>query len=362
MKNYILLSLLTLIVIINSCKEDVEIDMPDTKGILCLNGYLYADCDTNMLMVTLTGVSKPQNVKNAIVKTYVNGQLTQEKTESDSLQGGYYILSTKFQPGDVVRIEAEYNNQTAYREATVPPYPKDFDATVTLEKNKSYYDDDYEEYRHQDMYCINVIFNDISSDKNYYRLNTKIDAYGIEYEAIRKTIADTVYIDGDPYYGYRDTIFCDTVIVKGYEQHTYIGEAAPLTDEEMSADNDFMDGLYNYYYVFNNSRFTGGQCNIKVYKSIGYESHYNYYSVYDEEISKLAPKYYYTQYVGVETVDEQAYYYLKALNGIESGSFSNQELTGSVKMWRNVTGGSGNITFAAQRIKKFVIFNGEKTY
>ena len=45
------------------------------------------------------------------------------------------------------------------------------------------------------------------------------------------------------------------------------------------------------------------------------------------------------------------------MNGFESGSFDSQELTGAIKMYRNVIGGSGNIVLVARKIKEIKVFD-----
>ena len=362
MKNIFLLFFVSFLIFFCSCKEDIEIKMENTTGILCLNGYMYSECDTNLLYVTLTGVSKPKNVNNADIKVFVNGTLTEEKTESEQGLDGRYILKTKFKPGDLVRIEAAYNGQKAWRETEVPAYPKDFNATITPEKNKSYYDVEMEEYKHSDMYRIDISFNDVSNQKNYYRLNLDYISYSIRSNSQHEIIEKTVEIDGDEYVVYKDTVYYqrDTAYSKGYEDLTYISEAPPLCDEEMTTDNDFMDATYNYYKVFNNSRFVGGKCDLRIYKKTDYQFPPETANVYDQEDVERLPQYFYTQYVGVESIDEQAYYFMKSLNGYESGTFDSQELTGAMKMWRNVSGGSGNIVFVSRVMKKIVVYDDYK--
>ena len=82
--------------------------------------------------------------------------------------------------------------------------------------------------------------------------------------------------------------------------------------------------------------------------------------IYDLADTATINEYNYTEYIGIESIDEDTYYYVKALNGFESGSFDNQELTGAVKMRRNVNGGSGNIALVGRTITKVVIYDHYK--
>ncbi|MBQ5452913.1 MAG: DUF4249 family protein [Bacteroidales bacterium] len=356
-----LLSALTFF--LSSCKEDIELNLESTVGVLCVNGFLYADCDSNVVLVTETGTASPREISNADVKMFINGTLAEEKTSADS--AGRYILRKKFFPGDIVKIEVDYGGKTAYREAQVPEYVKDFEAEVTLERQKTYYDSEWADFDTEDMYQIDLKFTDVSSEKNYYRLYLDEYTYTVKYEHERQRISDTVYIDGHEYISNRDTvIYTQKKIVGDHSYHDYertiINEAPSLCDEEMTTDNDMIDmSVYNYYRVFNNSRFAGGKCSMRVYdicRDVPEETKY----VRSEDDLEYLPEYTYIQYVGIETIDEDAYYFLKTLNGFESGSFDSQELTGAIKMYRNVSGGSGNIIFAARKTKTITVFDGFK--
>ncbi len=356
-----LLSVLTLFM--SSCKEDIELNLESTVGVLCVNGFLYADCDSNVVLVTETGTASPREISNADVKMFINGALAEEKTSADS--AGRYILRKKFFPGDIVKIEVNYGGKTAYREAQVPEYVKDFEAEVTLERQKTYYNSEWADFDKEDMYQIDIKFTDVSAGKNYYRLYLDKFTYTIKYEYERQIITDTVYIDGHQYTSSRDTvIYTQKKIVGDHSYHDYertiINEAPSLCDEEMTTENDMIDmSVYNYYRVFNNSRFAGGKCSMRVYDichNVPEETKY----VRSEDDLEYLPEYTYIQYVGIETIDEDTYYFLKTLNGFESGSFDSQELTGAIKMYRNVIGGSGNIIFAARKTKTITVFDGFK--
>lgn len=356
-----------------SCTEDIDLDIKDTTGTLCVNGFLYSDCDSNVIYVTKTGVSNTQNVLNASVKMYVNGVLTEEKSKSDNPLGSHYSLKTKFQPGDLVRIEVDCDGQRVWSESTAPQTPKDFDAKVTLERGKTYYDIDWEEFKTEDMYRLDVTFTDLSADKNYYRLYTNKDAYQIRYQKERTYILDSIYVEEYNWYEYtsRDTTYFIKDSIPTLNSELYIRETPELVDEEMTANNQLLDmSTYNYYKIFTNERFAGGKCNLKVYERVNYGGYYyddNGYKappetqvIYDETEIETLPEYNYTEYVGIEAIDEDTYFYVKALNGFESGNFDEQELTGAVKMRRNVHGGSGNISIISRVVKAIVVYDHYK--
>ncbi len=368
-----------LMLIIASCKEDIDLDIKDTTGTLCVNGFLYSDCDTNLLYITKTGVAYPENVKNAHVKMFVNGVLTEEKSQSDTSIGKLYYLHTKFSEGDLVRIEVDCDGQHVWSESTVPQSPKNLEAKVTFEPKKTYYDIDMEDFQTEDFYRIDVSFSDISADKNYYRLYTNKDVNMRRQEIITEPKYETVY---DEFYGdtYEQYVGDSVVDYKWHSYYCpnyelYIRESPELVDEEMTANNELLDiSTRNYYKIFTNSRFAGGKCSMRVYEKVQFRTGYDYY--YDSSTSDATPpetetirnladtvsitEYNYTEYVGIESIDEDTYFYVKALNGFESGNFDEQELTGAIKMRRNVHGGSGNISLIARSIKKIVIYDHYK--
>ncbi len=356
-----------------SCQEDIDLDVQNTTGILCVNGFLYSDCDSNVLYISKTGISSPKNVLNASVKMYVNGVLAEEKSMSDNQLSNQYSLKTKFQPGDLVRIEVDCDGQHVWSESTAPQTPKDFDAKVTLERGKTYYDIDWEEFKTEDMYRLDVTFSDISADKNYYRLYTNKDAYQLRKRKEWMEIYDSTY-DAEYgeyfYFASGDTTIILSDTARAYNSELYIRETPELADEEMTANNQLLDmSTYNYYKIFTNSRFAGGKCNMKVYERVNYGGYYyddNAYKappetqvIYEDDIDIL-PEYNYTEYVGIEVIDEDTYYYVKSLNGFESGNFDEQELTGAVKMRRNVNGGSGNISIVSRVMKTIVVYDHYK--
>ena len=79
-------------------------------------------------------------------------------------------------------------------------------------------------------------------------------------------------------------------------------------------------------------------------------SEFSYYT--DEELDDI-PTYFYNETVTVESYSAQGYELLKTLNAYISGQYSISELTGSVKMFSNVSGGTGYLA-TASRISKVV--------
>lgn len=135
-----------------------------------MNALINADSLTNVLYLNFTGRGYATHVENATVEVRVNGQLSESlrplppQTEGD-MQCRFHI-SSKFTPGDVVRIDAltDDGQYHAWTEVTVPQRPHeiaDID-TVTIPMTKYYYTQNFLRYK------INI--KDRSNEDNYYRL------------------------------------------------------------------------------------------------------------------------------------------------------------------------------------------------
>ena len=179
------------------CNTYEDITLDETVGTLGINGFLYSQCDTNKVLVTLTGMGTPTPVKNATVELRVNGNLCENKTASDSLQGKYYGLKTIFNPGDHIRVDVYYGNQHAFAEDVCPAAPKDLDAAVEFEENYAYRDA-YDEFEIDDLYKVTMSFADADGSKeNYYRVSLD-KHYGYE-GIVEKVDRKTIYVEYENY-------------------------------------------------------------------------------------------------------------------------------------------------------------------
>lgn len=376
-------------IIFTGCTTYEDITLDETVGILDINGFLFSQCDTNKVLVTLTGMGNPTPVKNATVELRVNGNLCETKTASDSLQGKYYGLKTIINPDDHIRVDVYYGNQHAYAEDVCPAAPKNLEAAVEYEENYAYRDG-YDEFQIDDLYKVTMSFTDADGSKeNYYRVSLD-KHYGYE-GMVEKVERKTVYVEDkeNPEFSYSYSY--DTVYYCHGIKHLHRSGIADLANyittyennpelrpEERIYDSYFWDDVCNYFRIFKNTGFAGGNCtmtfhedvdfadynHIKNYDSDGRRVRYRRYddklptppSEYkystDEELDDI-PTYFYYETVSVESYSAQGYELLQTLNSYISGQYSISELTGSVKMYSNVSGGTGYIA-AASRITKVV--------
>ena len=365
MKN--LLIILSILIFATSCTEDIELNAKNTVGVLCANGFIYSDSLTNYLFVTETGMDRAAKINDARVELSVNGETKAIVTSADTVPGRYPI-NTILHSGDHVRFDIYHGDKHAYSEGVMPTKISDFSIDYTIEKDRPYHEYYDEKPSYADMFRFNLSFNDVSAGKNYYRLYTLTNCSKTYNFVFRDQIPVTFVDDnGIEWQSTRDSLFSEQHTYNISAKFNYEGELL-LTDEAFTVETEFMDGIENECHVFKNSRFAGEKCNMKYYKiaEIDYSYKDNKESViipeteefHEEDSSDIRhTKYYYAETVGIESINEDAYYYYKAINNYRAGTFDNQELTGSVKMHTNVTGGSGNIVLTSRILKTIVIYD-----
>ena len=364
-----LLIILSILTLATSCKEDIELKATNTVGVLCANGFIFTDSDTNYIFVSETGMQRATKINDARIELSVNGAVKEIITAADTVAGRYPI-KTVLHDGDEVRFDIFHGDKHAYSEGVMPTKISDFGVDYTIEKDRPYHEYYDEQPYYADMFRFNLKFNDISSDNNFYRLYTQTKCTKTFqrpfYDQIPVTFVDENDIE---WQSMRDTMYTITETNNIHTELNYEGELL-LTDEAFNVESEFMDGIDNECHVFKNARFAGGKCNMKYYKiaEIDYEYNDNRYKksviipetvvFHEEDSSDLwLPTYYYAETVGIESINDDAYYYYKAINNYRAGTFDNQELTGSVKMRSNVTGGSGNIILTSRITKTIVIYD-----
>ena len=109
MKNkiYSILSVLTAILFVTSCENDMPITQNEKFERLVMNAFIDADSTNNALYLNLTGADSALVVNDAHIEVRVNGEL--KETEVPSSRNKYPV-KTQFHKGDVVRIDAYTND------------------------------------------------------------------------------------------------------------------------------------------------------------------------------------------------------------------------------------------------------------
>ena len=226
------------------------------------------------------------------------------------------------------------------------------------------------------------------SKENYYRVSLD-KHYGYE-GIVEKVDRKTIYVEYENYPEDNYSYTMDTVYYCHGIKHLHRSGIADIANyittyennpelrpEERIYDSYFWDDVCNYFRIFKNTSFAGGRCTMTFHEDVNFAD-YNHIRDYDkkgnlvrywhdekyptppsefkystdEELNDI-PTYFYYETVSVESYSAQGYELLQTLNSYISGQYSISELTGSVKMYSNVSGGTGYIA-AASRISKIV--------
>lgn len=378
---YILLSLVAFIIC--RCKNDIDLPTDKTLGVLCINGFLNANDTVHNVRVTLTDYFTPKEVKNAKVKLFVNGALV---SESYSNQGDglytYAKLRGVIRPGDRVQVEASYNGKVATSDGIVPQPPQNITATGKF--TDFYIDKDGHRKTDNNAISMTINITDADQQSNYYRLDCGYsDSIALpKVEMVEENEYYKIYnyyhfntswssISWSNYLDKEDSVLYETYINTPSTDFYYY-DAPSLTDEESDIeieDLDFiMPTIENKYRIMNDSRFSGSIGQLNTYIELKYselKSKYQCsytYDLTDEQIQAIAPILNIKGIVRLTAIDAHQYYYLKVLNAISSDYYSDySELTGSVKIPSNVSGGSGNIFLSASTEIEFPILTDYRT-
>lgn len=313
----LLIALLTTV----SCENELPFSVKDNPPKLVMNALINADSLTNVLYLNFTGRGYATHVENATVEVRVNGQLSESlrplppQTEGD-MQCRFHI-SSKFTPGDVVRIDAltDDGQYHAWTEVTVPQRPHeiaDID-TVTIPMTKYYYTQNFLRYK------INI--KDRPNEDNYYRLimdkQMTVKDYNEETgEFVSRTIHRYHFISRE-----------DIVLTDGQPTNS---------DDE---DNGMFDTVKNIYGVFDDSRFKNTSYTMTVYNQTDIDGFPEYGTNVKMDII-----------VRLLSITETEYYYLKALNLVDSDAYD-ETINEPIKYPSNVHGGIGMIGISTETSK-----------
>ena len=389
-----------------ACENDIDAEIENMDGVLCLNAVLQTGADTNFVHISRTSRTSPTAVRDAVVKLYINDNLvetvtdcfqhtysaiyTQElydddlgwitveemKTKIDTVWGSY-LLKTKFNVGDVVRVDVTSGGQHVWAEDVAPRKIENPIVTYTYTDNAYGYG--------RDRVALDVSFDDISGGADYYRMSiysdyyrnnryfVRVDPYEINIfqkdsiiDYVRRNYKTPVFKNEtetsiDAYYlqNQRPGFFHRS----GYEEYSYRGCLILSEGEGQSAsteeddDGDFdmlMSDVKNTYRVFSDHLFSNSTANLHVSVLCPYEIPDNINRSYnddftEEELDLTGEFYNWRLKVNLQSLSEQQYYYLRALNAITSPFYDEtSNLSGAMKLPSNVHGGSGNFSVMTQ--------------
>ena len=411
MKKFLYIALLAVVFpTIFSCEHDLDLKIENTDGVLTMNGYLYTGQDTNVVFLSLTSKKEPLPVSTAKLEMRINGELV-ETLNSAYRKEGVYILSKKFNAGDKVRIDAYYNGQHAWAEDVAPEQVKDISAdyrTAIHTFKREAYSDDYTTSGYND---VDISFSDLSPSNDYYRLNVKVyndskvrnwnrireswdydeetDEYILKYwwydsdhefytyeEAynfIKNNFEYVIAKDGNIFYlteGRRDYFNFGKAIYKSIK-YRYDNDVILSESETQKTDSDLdilLASIENQYRVFSDNQFNNSKAVLHI--SVPYELYdiddnqskvyvYQEMENYPEDLLKKAGNYFtYKIRLELQSISEQQYFYLRALNAVNSDFYEeNSDLTGAMKIPSNVSGGCGNISITTRSFYEITVLD-----
>ncbi|MBO7566996.1 MAG: DUF4249 family protein [Bacteroidales bacterium] len=366
-----------------ACEKDYPLSsIGNTEGVLCLNGYLYADTTDNTIILTTTGENYPAAAKDAKIDFYVNGALKESLAAKDTEDGKTYHLHTVFHPGDNVRLEASAGGKSVWMEDVAPQMLDDLDVVITPMLDKPFTNNDGDSET-GNFISINATFSD-NPDMD--------DFYSIDVEMYDSTIYYVDYV-----YSWDNEIILDSVLVRSeeWEGHIYndykykcyslggdkpdeyyredydliYGDEVILKDDilstpsiDFSSENPFeQEGMYkmrNHFHIFSDIRFAGNKCDMSVVKKgyVGYDT----YPCHEKDLSDsvYVPEWFTAATVLIDCLSESCYRYLKMANGIVMGYYRDYDaLIDPIKMPSNVHGGSGTIGIITRNSKRIVLYD-----
>ena len=406
-----ILSLSIIAILCAACKNELTPNFDDMDGVLVINAFLHTDRDTNYVYVSETSQSTPPPVNNATVEMRINGTLVESvstvtptiktivnytDTTVTKTDQGVYQLTKRFSEGDVVRIDVYSNGRHAWAEETAPRRIQNPTAAFKLANHAvSTYGEP------TTITCADFIINlpDISQDPEYYRISayadyacstTRWEKHGTYYANYENTdsICDELrkkyrmvlpieFVDDygdkevDIYYLYLDD--SDRWNYGANRDFDY-GNDPILSEGEMSKSvNDDSDqemlltSITNKHKVFTDHFFSNSTAEIHISLDLPFGDLYLPESVYSSHSLSRLPESYLLMSgmtmdtkikLSIESISENQYYYLKALNVVQSENYEDMsQLSGALKIPSNVVGGSGNICVTTSNVLEFTVLD-----
>jgi hypothetical protein len=313
---------------------------------------------------------------------------------------GVYIFSKKFNAGDKIRIDAYYNGQHAWAEDIAPEPVKEISADFKTATHTFKEDGFSNEYTTGVYNDVDISFSDVSSSTEYYRLNTQVlktamyktwksidertfsdkenwDSYYTQYyvtgryfdtfeEAaafVRSNFHDIIETDDNIYY-LEERLDSYILLDKpSYSDvnYRYDNDVIISEDETQKTDSDLdilIASVKNKYRVFSDNQFNNSNAVLHISVPYDMDAINEKSEIWvdwairnaPEELLKKAGDYY-THKIRLElqSISAQQYFYLRALNAINSDFYEdNSDLTGVMKIPSNVSGGCGNISITTR--------------
>lgn len=312
-----LIHAILLILLIWSCENEIILDDTVSNPKLIMNAFINTDSTNNVLYLNMSNSVIIADVEKAIVEVYVDNKLVETVSEIPPYNGfdhqKRYLITTKFNPGDLVRIEARTTDgkHHAWIEETVlkPPLPIEKVDTATVKVR--IYDELYERLRFR------ITFTDKANETNYYRLV-------LERTFTAKTRSSNGVIN--------------TASNKFYSM--LCNEDLALSDGQPPIDDNFLfERPENIYGVFSDNYINGQTYTLNVHMEPNEYPH-----IYDtEELIELQQD----CLIRLQSISQTSFKYFKALNVIDSGSYDEMTME-PITFGSNVHGGLGLVSIISE--------------
>lgn len=334
-KRYILQLPLLFAILLGSCENEIPFNKEANPPKLVMNALINADSINNILYLNKTGQNMISDVTDASVEIRVNGVQVETpralpvRTGEDFISTQKrFLITTKFHPGDKVRIDARTGDGAyhAWAEVTVPQPPMPIEQVDTATALVNEYDNYY-----TNRLRYRITFSDRPNETNYYRLI--LDRRSTVYATITSPSA-------------RDTV----LTMQNFKM--LAREDMVLTDGRPSLsgnDNDMFEQPENIYGVFDDSRFSGQSYTMTVYPTS-----------YEEWPDLFAPHVVTRRvrdtYVRILSINNTDFQYYKALNLIDSDVYD-ATIMEPIVFASNVQGGLGIVSISTETSVKINIID-----
>ena len=315
-----------------SCETEITIDLDDKDPVLVINSSIESDGDVHRIFVGESQDADYHEIEADRVSVSVNGAsvaVTPIKDEysyysSEGITTRYrtsYGFEAAFKAGDVVRIEVDKAGApSAVAECTVPKVP--VIASVDTSRTLKAVDSEYERLSSDYDFEISPLLRDIKGEDSYYRMSLDV-----RYD-IRAYREDGSYDDMES-------------VSRGL---TYDISREPILNggRSSSSEEDFsLSDLFsvdNIFCLFTDEQFRDGEYKLRLsvpsymFLSLPYFQFEDDYVNFDYKASAI---------VKVYSLSFLRYYYLRALENMDTWGTETSFLIEPTTLPSNVEGGMG---------------------
>lgn len=326
------------VILFVSCETEIGYPVQGEPQ-LVMNALLDPAKEENFVYLDISNVHTVSYVERAEVTLYINGQKVETAEESSRVDTtGYnipglvtpkrYRLTSRFYPGDHIRIEAETADGKFHTEAeTIVPQPiEDFEVDTL----RAYIKDKYNQSGYYRKY--NITLKDRPGEDNYYRLDIVND---FTIECRNHIIEESAWT---LHYRYDNLINREDVILT---------DGHPTTSDQGN-ETELFPVFENRYNIFSDARFKDTEATLKVYTPLYEDMNSLFAGMMNYGDENLVS---HTICVRILCISEMEYKYLKALSTFLSDEYDNTYME-PVYFPSNVKGGLGFVGACSQTIKK----------